>query len=353
MTIADYLVSFSLQANTECLRHLAEVRLAAAAGGRDTTAGEVAGAAQQTVYAENVLARESRRLTSLWALLPPLVPEDEFTSHRARLERVSLDLAEASSHSRLALRLAAVAVEDDDAAALLAVARAVPGDETVDWDTLNTLFTADSTWWRSALEQVEVSDEQVCELTRRSYRRAYRHARKLFASDAGDWPQGRVAKLARWSQYAAHQLELFRPGLSDKGKAGWWFLDKAADSLRNRSGLLSLRTEIAGLEIPKAQRKLAGACLDQQISKMDRRIEQLCGRGLKIKPRRMKNLLQTSVEHLGLRAISWVRPANAEADDEYDVDDAHAVEMQADEFETSAFDGPHDVPRDVPPNEMN
>ena len=78
MRLADYVVSYSLQINNRCLRYLAEYdsHAAAAAEGHDLVGSEA-----HTVYAENLLARDSRRLVSdeemgcpcspPWVGLPP------------------------------------------------------------------------------------------------------------------------------------------------------------------------------------------------------------------------------------------------------------------------------------------
>lgn len=318
MRLADYVVSYSLQINNRCLRYLAECD----AHGTVADGNDIVGSEAHTVYAENLLARDSRRLVSMWSLMQPGWKEfdADIGQHVEALEQATCALTEASSARRLALRLANVAAEDHEAEAILRVARCLPADVPLTWDALNEQFTNDSRYWRTSISFRSLEDVVVQQRVVRSYRKAYRQAELLPREEVHAWLAAHGANLHRWVQLAAHQLELLRPGLSDKGKAQLWYLDKMADTLRTRAGLQELQRATWEVDVKKAAAKLVSRYIEQQISKMDKRIVRLADGCFNSKPKRMDSITQTAVASLGLGTVSLMpaAPATANAQDTED-----------------------------------
>ncbi len=308
MRLADYVVSYSLQINNRCLRYLAECDAhGTVADGNDIVASEA-----HTVYAENLLARDSRRLVSMWSLMQPGWKETDpaIGQHVEALLQATRALTEASSARRLALRLANVAAEDHEAEAILRVARCLPADVPLTWDVLNEQFTDDSHFWRSSASFRSLQDIVVQQRVVRSYRKAFRQAELLPSEDVHKWLSNHGGNLHRWVQLAAHQLELLRPGLSDKGKAQLWYLDKMADTLRTRAGLQELQQATWEVDVKKAAAKLVSRYVEQQINKMDKRIVRLADGCFSSKPKRMDDLTHAAVAALGLGTVSLMPATN-------------------------------------------
>ncbi len=302
MRLADYVVSYSLQINNRCLRYLAECD----AQGAVTENSDIVGSEALTVYAENLLARDSRRLVSMWSLMQPGWKQLDAAigAHVEDLAETTRSLMEASSVRRLALRLANMAAEDHEAEAILKVARCLPADVPVTWEVLNELFTRDSHYWRTSASFRSLEDVVVQQRIVRSYRKAYRQAQLLPPEDTGIWLGKHDGNFNRWVQLAAHQLELLRPGLSDRGKAQLWYLDKMADTLRTRAGLQELRRAARDVDVKKSVAKLVDGYIDQQINKMDKRIVRLVDGCFTSKPKRMDDVTQAAVSALGLSGVS-------------------------------------------------
>ncbi len=313
MRLADFVVSYCLQINNDCLRYLADNEFdvldprLASQGDRGETL---------TVYSENLLARETRRLASMWVLVDPAVTHTEDQTngagdiaagasvdrHLQDLKLISNALAESASPARLALRLAGIAVDEDDAAAMLKLARALPQPTSFAWDELNHLFAEDSRLWRGGVDLRSMSDEQFAHRIARSYRKALKCSRVLERVDSRDWAAGQLARLNQWTELAAHQFELLRSGLSDKGKTRLWYIGKLSDSMRTRSGLLALRNTLGSPDVKKSVKKsglaLARRFVDQQIGKTDSRIQRLAHDGFKTKPKRMRRKIDEAVENV-------------------------------------------------------
>ena len=303
MPLANYIVSHSLEINSRCLRYLAECDVRGdAVPGADTPEGLDAEA--HTVYAESLLARDSRRLSSLQDLMVGarrFEGEEEavYVAHVRTLRETAHTLSDAASPRRLAMRLAAIAPADEEAQAMLTVARRLEADNSLGWDALNTVFTQDSRYWRSTDAFQEISDERLIHRIARSYRKAYDHSADFFAllqsQDDSRALAKRQAKLGKWSQLAAHQLELLRPQLSEKGKAQAWYLDKLADTLRMRMGLEALgdavRGERVNEDVAKSDVKLARKYVTQQLNKMDQRLSRLAQSCFTTRPKKMRRRL--------------------------------------------------------------
>ncbi len=349
MRLADVIVSYSLQINNRCLRYLAECEAnGPVVGDNKGDPGEdelqsaaIAGAKPEplqaemhTVYAESLLARDSRRLSSMWQLIgledPGLKP------HVQKLSDVSKKIAEVASAQRLAMRLASLAQDEDDAKAMLRMARQMPADELPGWGVLNELFAADSHFWRQPEYFSHLDDEQLVKRVARSYRKAYRLGRELRELNSNgrkyDWLSKRHHKLLFWTQACAHQMELLRRGLSEKNKAQLWYMDKLADTLRMRAGLADLLTRAdeiglgelgtgelraAKLRQPDGRKKSGKLHNDaqqarlyvfEQIAKMDKRTLRLIDNCLLVKPKKFAALLDACVAGLVVDKIRLTAP---------------------------------------------
>lgn len=308
MRLADYVVSYSLQVNNRCLRYLAESDAhggaSGAVEGAEGFAGEV-----HAVYAESLLARDSRRLASMWALMQPGWKHgaEEFATHVAALKVAAGALTDASSHRRLALRLASLASEDHEAQAILKVARKLPTEIVMTWDLLNDLFAADSHCWRNSTRFRSIEDEVLQQRIARSYRKSYRQAAALTDATTNRWLDEHDHGFYRRVQLTTHQLELLRPGLSEKGKAQLWYLDKMSDTLRTRTGLRDLRRATRKVKVKKAVCKLVTNHIEQQIQKMDKRIVRLAQGCFGSKPKRFDLATRQAVAALGLSDVSLMK----------------------------------------------
>jgi len=307
--LADYIVSQSLQINNRCLRYLADWDV-------DQTHMSVnhgpVHAEAHTAYAESLLALDSRRLVSLWLLMRPAWKKSgaQTTAHVETLSVCAQTLTEATSTRRLALRLANSAALDQDAQAILTVARNLPAENPPAWDELNNLFGQDSHFWRKSRGFNVLDDAALQARVSRSYRKAYR-LRNCLGEDvgAGEDRAFLAVKLHRWVQLSVHQLELLRSGLSDAGRAQLWYLDKLSDTLRTRADLQRLKQATVLLHIAPSARTQVEFYVDQQIGKMDMRIARLVKGAFSSKPKSMALALEQAVGDLGLRSVSLMQPA--------------------------------------------
>lgn len=311
MRLADYVVSYSLQINNRCLRYLAECDVR---NGDSPTAdgGDELHTEGHMVFAESLLSRDSRRLASMWSLMKPSWEDisPAVAAHVDTLKIAATGLAEGASGRRLALRLASVAGEDDEAQAIVTVARKLPAEKPFSWDVLNELFAQDSHFWRQSTDFRQIQDEIVCKRVVRSYRKSFKLANEIFADEV-NLLASRGGDLSRWVQLCAHQLELLRPGLSDKGKSQLWYLDKMSDTLRTRSGLVKLHGETRRVqvnkEVSKDTSKIVLAHIDRQIGKMDKRVLRLASDCFNVKPKRMAGWVEQAALDLGLRDVSLMQ----------------------------------------------
>jgi len=345
--LANYIVSYSLEINSRCLRYLADCDVR---GDRvpNAPALDQLSAETHTVYAESLLARESRRLVSMRSLAGLIddwpAPEGinstatDYDTHTADLAATAEALSDAASPRRLALRLAAIAGDDVDAQAIMQVARRLPLEASPSWDRLNSVFAQDSRYWRNAVAFRELTDARLVHRIAKNYRRAYQRGTRLLDSlqETGSSMTGlKSAKLQRW-QLTAHQLELLRPRLSEKGKAQAWYLDKLADTLRMRQGLQALQQNIAegDLELDKATRKLGRRYVEQQLRKMDQRLLRLAQSCFTMRPKKMRRRLAEAASALVI-APAILRPPG----------------WHNDEFQPTSIDKPLDASAETVPPE--
>ena len=324
MQLIDYIVTYSLEVNNRCLRYLAEcetgLETESLAGGQK--AHDISGEPHM-VYAESLLARESRRILSLWRLVSQGDSDAALDSHLDGLEDAIGSLSDATAMRRLTLRLAAIAPEDEEAQALLAVTRALPVEPDLSWSGLSDLFSDDSSFWRNWSGMGHNTEQRISERAQRSYRKAYKHNKRLLEhlqahqqerGPVSDWYTESGGKFAFWVQQSAHQLELFRPGLSEKGKSQVWYTDKLADSLRMREGFESLIAQLQApaeqteIVIPGLTRQIAVKFATKQLSKMDKRISRLQKSTFKLKPKKFSALIDRSLASLGIQQIATIKP---------------------------------------------
>ena len=312
MRLADYVVSYSLQINNRCLRYLAECDIRDG-GSVVPDGGDELPTEGHMVYAESLLTRDSRRLASMWTLMKPGWADTsaEVVSHVKTLKKAASGLADGSSGHRLAMRLASVASEDHEAQAILTIARKLRTEKPFSWDMLNELFAQDSHFWRESAEFRQLHDDALCQRVARSYRKSYRLANNCFADGKNLFPK-QSESLHRRVQLCAHQLELLRPGLSDKGTSQLWYLLKMSDTLRTRSGLLKLHLEAqqAASNDKTVEQKTLDIVLlhiDRQIEKMDKRMLRLASDCFSVKPKRLAGWVEDAVDRLGLRDVSLMQ----------------------------------------------
>ncbi len=273
-----------------------------------------------TVFTESLLARDTRRLLSMWSLMQPALPaeSDLIHGHISALKTALAALAEEPQGHRLALRIASIASQDSEANALVSVARFFKTPKEVNleltWDDLNELFTQDSAAWRRSTGFKHIEDKLLARRVTRNYRKGYRLAAELLQAQRGSvdaWLSVNATKFQKWVQHITHQLELLRPGLSEKGRAQLWYLGKLADTLRMRSGLLDLEQATQQAHLKKGTLKVASNCINGQIAKMDNRVVRLLEGCFKIKHKRFDNLVVQAIEALGDSGVVFALSATS------------------------------------------
>ena len=308
MRLLDYVVSCSLRINNQCLRYLAEFDLQSVTTDGDSRLG----AELATLNADNLLARDSRRLVSLWWLTRPCWQgmDTAVGQHLQALEQATQVINGVGNARQLALRLASRASQDADAEAIMKVARCLPADVPLTWDALNEQFTQDSGHWRSSAHFRGVDDGVLERRMLRSYKKAYRRAREMPEQDLAMWLDAQAARWHHWLQLAVYQLEVLRPGLSESGKAQLWYMDKLADTLRTRAGLVELMRQTETVEVKKSVTKQVTGHVAAQIKKMDKRVVRLAAGAFAVKPKRLRRAIAEAVCLLDLGAV---RVIHAEA----------------------------------------
>lgn len=352
MQLTDIVVSYSLQINTRCLRFLAECNaqgaghLAAAPLAAPPTqtppSGEPACTTEsQPIFTESVLVRDSRRLHSLWMFMSPAFAPDlmvGLSGHAERIKRCGERLSGVSGARGLCLRLASAATEAEEIQAFTAVAELLPPAEAISWDALNEVFTQDSAWWRDQDAFRAAADTTVLDGLARNYRKSYRTMR-----DVSEWqndgsssgPRVELERLERWVRLTCYQLELLRPGLSDKGKAQLWYMEKLADTLRMRTHLVwllqflkehnqattlseigpnrqirSQQVQVRASTLEQGGNTLSGSQVDrevaveyvlQHVQRMNRRVPKLAEGCLGIKPKRFRMRITQAATGLGVQ----------------------------------------------------
>ncbi len=317
MRVVDYAVSYSLEINNRALRYLAECDT----HGRELVrveGAEVLPSDMHSVYAESLLAKEVRRLCSMrWLMKPGWQQAGDGARAHVRMLRATSDLlTNATSHHRLALRLASLATQDDDARAILHVARRLTTEALPTWEVMNDLFARDSELWRSCAGFQLMDDAVMAERIRLAYRKGYRLGRDIDTKKVkiDKWLNKDGAKLHKWAQIVAHLMELIRPGMSDKARAQLWYLDKLSDALRMRNGLCGLNDAMRGLDGASDNVDVAGQYVEQQIKKMNNRIVRLAEGSLPIRPKRFGGVVEHAIGALGLHEITFVHGGKESAE---------------------------------------
>ena len=311
MHLADYIVSNSLHINSRCLRYLADSHGRLQDEPDDLLELSVDA---QPVLAENTLIRDARRLLSMWrsVIADEDLADERMLLHYDRLHDVVQDLQSSMAPLRLGLRLASLAAEEEDAQNLLTVVRALPRRPRIAWGDLNEEFTRDSAMWRDVELFRHLSDKQLVGGFARQYRKAVKPLGKLNEelqepTEARRALTNRLRKVGDRSQLVAHQLELLRPGLSDKLKRQHWHLDKFADAYRTLASLLELRLLIdERVAMPRPTRldkqvaRDSQAYLDGQVLKLRKRMQRLMDPAFAVKPKRYDVWIAGALSKLGL-----------------------------------------------------
>ncbi len=309
-----------------------------------------AGIDAQAIYTESLLARDSRRILSLWRLIQPVLSEAGVTeaqdgspeaqvadvvgaenaanvvnvaSHIGALEVSVARLTEAPAPLRLAIRLASQAVEDEQANLMLMLARALKPLPGPDWTTLNELFAADSALWREDAYFASVDDALLRKRLSLSYRKSYKIVAKFPSEDWSDQPLDddlllKLQVLTESCQLAGHHMELLRGVLSEKQKHQLWYLDKLGNALRMRHGLRHLIEDSRDVDLPKKSVKRARKYLVSQELKVNKRIHRLFAGAFTVKPKKFSRQLDLALNRLGLSTVSTVaqtRLANVETNE--------------------------------------
>lgn len=316
MNLTEHVVSYSLEVNTRCLKFLAECRVP----GADTRAGsdlapappKAAGAqdscSPNTVYTESVLARDSRRLTSLWHLaMPAAAPTtfEEIRRHYKELRGAAHELSLAPANRALALRLANLATEEADAATMQVLAQRMPAPPELPWIDLCAVFARDSALWRDPQAFQVLPNSHLLDRLTRVYRKGHRIVGLLLKAPDGAMHQRKdLIKLERLVRLTYHQMELLRAGLSEKGRSQLWFLEKLSEAVRMRLHmehlLQALEDDPDGGSLDVGSTRLYVA---SHRERMNRRIEKLGQGAFGPKPKRMRARLDAAVAHLSIADV--------------------------------------------------
>ncbi len=339
--LAEYVVSYSLETNSRCLRYLAEMQPLVHISGDGPVSGSTDGPLEadlepDAIFVENILARDCRRLCGMWSLVGrvfnalKLVDQDDHLDHHvALINEIAERLTEQSAIQRLTLKLASQATEDEEATRLMQLARLLPVSPGPAWAELNDVFADDSALWRDHSQLVSLPDQALLDAVRRTYRQGYKLKKALLVDQRGKQAkkgQKRAilqpgseyerlcGSLGTAAQELVHHLELLRPGLSDKGKRVLWYVDKLAEALRLQSTLTSLKAALP-VDLEAAERAFVEDYLSMQQKKVRKRIELLLNDAYPVKHKRMGKLLEESAASLGVQGITSLssRPASRQA----------------------------------------
>ncbi len=261
MQFADYVVSYALQVNTDCLQRLTVLAEAEEAPHR--------GALEAKDIRQ--LRANSERLQSLWQMMHWSVGKAPYRCGIERLTAVERLLPVGRRWIDGAAQQLLAKVSDPKLVGAVELARAgvldLQGPDTaVDLDALSCLFQAESECWRDYALLRKVQDYDLIEHgIGRAYGKSRRLGERLIAQPHN---HKRLRRAHRWVRHCINHLELLRPAMSQSNKARAWFLDRLGANLEKQIDVMRFRAHAGALKLkPKTM-----ARLDQLVDERCRRL---------------------------------------------------------------------------------
>lgn len=256
MQFADYIVSYALQANTDCLRRLALAE-------EDVDAG-------MSTKSQRQLRRNGERLASLWQMMHWSVGKAPYLGGVERLKEVQRLLPMGKRWVEQVAQGLLAKVDDPKSVSAIEIARQgvieLQGPlVALDLDRISCLFQEESECWRDYALLRKVQDYDLIEHgIGRAYSKSRRLGERLLKQP---FNAKRLRRTHRWVRHSINHLELLRPAMSQSNKTRTWFLDRLGRNLEKQIGVMRFRAHANSLKLkPKV------------ASTLDRLIEERCRR---------------------------------------------------------------------------
>lgn len=261
MQFADYIVSYALQANTDCLQRLALA---------EKNDGDAPATGMFSAKDVRQLRRNTERLLSLWQMMHWSVGKAPYRSGVERLRETQRLLPVGKRWVERAAQQLLAKVDDSQLAtavelACKGVVELQAPSVTADGDRLSCLYQDESECWRDYALLRKVQDYDLIE---HGIGRAYGKSRRL-GERLLEQPHNskRLQRAHRWVRHSINHLELLRPALSQSNKTRGWFLDRLGANLEKQLDVMRFRSHAGALKLkPKV------------ISRVERLAEVRCRR---------------------------------------------------------------------------
>lgn len=295
MQFADYIVSYALQANTDCLQRLSSLDEAEA---KDCVLLSAKDARH--------LGRNSDRLLALWQMMHWSVGKAAYRSGVERLREAERLLPAGQRWIDAAAQQLLAKVDDSKSAAVVERARLgvteLQGPPVaVDLDRLSCLFQAESECWRDYALLRKVQDYDLIE---HGIGRAYGKARRL-GERLLEQPHNpkRLRRAHRWVRHCINHLELLRPALSQSNKARAWFLDRLGANLEKQIDVMRFRAHASALKLkPKTAARLERLA-DNRCRRLAGQTAKLVAGAFQDRDEEFIRAVASDVKKLGLQEI--------------------------------------------------
>lgn len=252
MQFSDYLIDYSLQINTQCLRllqdHALNQRHTPHAGEQvlDSSSGVL------SLSRSASLLLNVRRSRSLWYLVRALVDRELFDAAQDRLGIAALALESLPAHHRMLktvhkllkksmARGESAEVRETLELALLKMTVAQQA-ENADPLLLSSIFQEESRVWREMDFPPDADETVIQQGYGRVYRSARRSGRRVIQNQ--DKPGRLLQKWQRWTTLNLYQLDIIKPALREGNRARRWYLDRLSDFLSQYDTLSLLQERL-------------------------------------------------------------------------------------------------------------
>lgn len=292
MQFADYVVSYALQVNTDCLQRLtvAESDDSEALAGRDF----------------RPLRRNTERLLSLWQMMHWSVGKAPYRSGVERLKEAQRLLPVGTYWVDRAAQQLLAKIDDPKSARAIEIARQgvldVQGSPVApDIERLSCLFQDESECWRDYALLRKVQDYDLIE---HGIGRAYGKSRRLgerLLKQPHDTK--RLRRAHRWVRHSINHLELLRPALSQTNKARAWFLERLGANLEKQMDVMRFRAHARSLRLKSKVVARLDRVADDRCRRLAGQTAKLVAGAFQDHDQAFVRAVGTDVKKLGLQEI--------------------------------------------------
>lgn len=292
MQFADYIVSYALQVNTDCLQRLT----VAEATHRDVLEAKDA----------RQLRANTERLLSVWQMMHWSVGKAPYRCGIERLAAAERLLPVGTRWIDGAAQQLLAKVDDPKLVRAVELARVGVLDlqgpaVAVDLDALSCLFQAESECWRDYALLRKVQDYDLIE---HGIGRAYSKSRRL-GERLIQQPHNhkRLHRTHRWVRHCINHLELLRPAMSQTNKARAWFLDRLGANLEKQIDVMRFRAHAGALKLkPKVVARL-DRLVDDRCRRLSEQTAKLVAGAFQDSDEAFIRIVAEDVKKLGLQEI--------------------------------------------------